>query len=222
MTLRNAALAAVVVFASGGLAVSPAWAARAVTLPSDLDLFATTGSGGPINPGVLVGFNPQPDPPGSPVPLLDLTDPTHPSLSLTGVGTYSILFGFNDASGTPYQFTLPTAPLQGNADGHASYSFLATAGDGSVFQMSFDLSGINGAAVGFNPQPDPPGFGGSIVGFSFQGDPMMSWTLDSGTLDGNGNFSPSGVLSFDQVPEPATMMLFGSGLLALGMVRRKD
>jgi hypothetical protein len=192
---------------------------RPPALPSHLNFFTTSGSGGPINPGMLVGFNPQPDPPGDGA-LLDLADRRHPSLTLTGSGAFTILFGFADPSGVAWQI-IPPDPVRG-VDGHASSRFLATAGDGSVFRLSFDISGIDGSIFGFNPQPDPPGdYADSFIGFAFVGDPMMSWTLESGDLGANGVFTPNATLAFDEVPEPMSLALLATGMAGLVAVRRR-
>lgn len=184
------------------------------TLPHNLEFFATSGPG-PVNPGVLVGFNPQPDPPGD-VARADLTNPIDPSITQPGVGPFTILFGLGVPGGSPFSFIVP--PGGPSRDG--LFSFLAT-GDGSVFRAGFDISGFAGGWVGFNPQPDPPGdFAGSFVGFEFTGDPTLHWTLEQGLLDGD-VFIPFGFKSFAVVPEPATLALFGTGLAALIGVRRR-
>jgi hypothetical protein len=148
----------------------------------------------------------------------DLTDPSHPTITQTGLGYYTVLFGLDDGSGTPYTFTplgsLPTVRTP-------TATFMATNGTGA-FEVTIDLSGMNGDAVGFNPQPDPPGdYANSFVGMEFYGDPMMSWTLDYGTLDPNGGFVPNGLLSFQEVPEPASLALLGVALGGLSLVRRR-
>lgn len=43
--------------------------------------FALTSRGGVVNPGVLVGFNPQPDPPGTPPTDISFSNSTNPVLS---------------------------------------------------------------------------------------------------------------------------------------------
>ncbi|MDP3768027.1 MAG: hypothetical protein Q8S13_08425, partial [Dehalococcoidia bacterium] len=50
-------------------------------------------SGGAINPGILVGFDPQPDPPGETETLLDITDGTSNTL-------------YNPVGSGPYRFHL--------------------------------------------------------------------------------------------------------------------
>ena len=200
---------------------APAWSVQTVnTLPIGLDWFATAGGGGPINPAVLVGFNPQPDPPGSPLPEIDLSNPSDPRLSLTGIGNYTVIFGFKDPSGTPYSYTSPGLPTP-NRDGVAQFSFLATAGDGEVFQVSAVLGGMTGAAVSFNPQPDPPDIA-NVVSFAFPGDPNLSFTVQDGSVDANGQFVPNGgLLDLSQIPEPTSLALLAAGVLALPAVRRR-
>jgi hypothetical protein len=179
-------------------------------LPTGLHSLATTGSG-PINPGVIVGFNPQPDPPGD-NPFIDFANPEHPGITQQGTGVFTIIFGLTGPTGDPFSYQFgQTAP---NSDGR--FSFLAL-GDGSVFQVNFDVGGLTGSWGSFNPQPDPPG----IIGFGFVGDPTLSWDIVPGTLDANGAFSPSGDPLIETV-EPATIALFGVGLAGIaGMRRRK-
>jgi hypothetical protein len=196
-----------------GLAGVPALASTtAITLPHNLDLFSTTG--GFVNPEVLVGFNPQPDPPGDNASP-DLTNPLDPSITQPGTGTFTILFGMKGPTGDPFSFNATGAP---NSDG--VYQFFVT-GDGSVFKVSFDIGGFNGSWVGFNPQPDPPGFGGSFVGFAFQGDASLQWNVQEGSLDTNGDFVSQGPLGFALVPEPAAVSILGLGLAGIGLARRK-
>ncbi len=183
-------------------------------LPHNLQYFATSGPG-PIDPGVLVGFNPQPDPPGD-IAKADLSNPVDPSITQLGTGNFTILFGLVGPGGTTFSFKVP--PGGPNADG--VFSFLAT-GDGSVFRAGFTISGFDGSWVGFNPQPDPPGdYGSSFVGFDFVGDATLHWTLEQGTLNGD-LFVPEGFLSFTAVPEPAPLAVLGFGLAALTTVRRR-
>jgi PEP-CTERM motif len=196
------------------------------TLPFGLDYFSTSGPG-PVNPGVLVGFNPQPDPPGDVGgrTMADLTNPGDPSFVQPGSGVFTILFGLTGPGGSPFSFILPgSGPMKlGNT---GLYSFLATDGS-SAFQVSFDISGFTGGWNGFNPQPDPPGdFANSFEGFSFfsapvEVDPKLGVTLVEGTLD-NGNFIPdAGAKSFALVPEPASLAVLGFSFAGLVAVRRR-
>jgi len=173
-------------------------------LPHELHVFATSGPG-PVDPAVLVGFNPQPEPPGN-VNAVSLRNPVDPSITLPGRGSFTVLFGMHGPTpGDPY--SIAPGIFTDHGDGTADYQFAVT-GDGSVFQASFDISGYGGGWVGFNPQPDPPGdFGLGSVGFVFDGDPMLTWHIDA-PLPGGNEFAP---LRFREVPEPA-----GLGLLLLG------
>jgi PEP-CTERM motif len=220
--LRHILAATAVTFACVGQA-----GAATITLPHSLDYFATSGPG-PINPGVLVGFNPQPDPPFIGRTLVDLINPTEPMFFQPGSGAFTILFGLAGPGGSPFTFTLPTGgpTVRGT---NATYSFMAMAGDGSVFQVGFDISGFTGGWAGFNPQPEPPGnYGSSFEGFSFNSapsafDPVLGVTMVEGILDINGDFIPDGgAKSFALVPEPATLAVLGFCLAGLLTVRRRQ
>ena len=154
------------------LLASPAFAAIVdlrPPLPRDLELFATSGPG-PINPGVLVGFNPQPDPPGD-VARADLGDPLHPFIAQPGAGLFSILIGLHPLGGVPFSFLAPTAAPR-NVDGHARVDVLAF-GDGSVFKAFGDGSvraafGDGSVFKGFGDGSVLGGFGdGSVFEISF-------------------------------------------------------
>ncbi len=191
------------------------------TLPTNLHVFDTAGPSGFINPGVLVGFNPQPDPPGDNA-AVDLVNPYAPtfdlpsSLFLLGDGSVTILFGIHGPGGDPVSFSLPGSDPMPNSDHRGTYQFDAFVGT-QGFQVTLDLSGFAGGWQGFNPQPDPPGFGGQFVGFSFIGDPAMTVHLDA--LDANGNVV--GPYAFTQAPEPASMLLVISGVVGLALRRKR-
>jgi hypothetical protein len=179
--------------------------------------FALTTSGGPINPGVIVGFNPQPDPPGDgdDGALIALLNPADPQLFSPAIGgSFTFLIGLlmpGDGSVLP----LPDAP---NTDGRTGERFML---GGHLFDIGLAFSGPGpvdpGSWVGFNPQPEPPGdvLG---VGFSFtvQGDPFATFNI---SIDGQ-------ALDFalaPGVPEPATwgLMLMGFGGLGAALRSRR-
>jgi PEP-CTERM motif len=195
------------------------FAASTPTLPHNLDYFGTAGPSGYINPGVLVGFNPQPDPPGDNA-MPDLTNPYEPVFTQPGVGEFTILFGIHDSAGSPVSFDLPTGgPIYNSDKGEYEYNFLAAVGS-QGFSVVLDLGGFDGSWQGFNPQPDPPGFGGQFVGFSFQStpaDPMMTMQLFA--LDPNGN--SAGPYAFTPAPEPMSLVLLGSGLAGILLRKRQ-
>lgn len=178
--------------------------------------FTLSSHGGPINPGVLVGFNPQPDPPGDVGrPTIDLSDPfapviTNPAES-EGWRFLLALTGFGDGSVIP----LPAFSRDGKLStrtllGDHVFLIGLLFGPGIVDQASL---------VGFNPQPDPPG--DVLAGaFNFQGpaDPFMAFSI---SVDGT-------PLSFTYanggVPEPAewVLMIVGFGLVGAAMRHRQN
>lgn len=170
--------------------------------PDGITGFALQTSGGPINPGVLVGFNPQPDPPGTPEPFLDLANPLRPSIIQEADGS---VFKFElSFTGLDAGLLLP-AVQKPNADGRTSFQFVL--GDGSVFVADLTFSGPGGVSgwVSFNPQPDPPG---SPIGYTvtFRGDASVALQLSE-------NGTP---LSFSAVPDASTWALMGLGFAAVG------
>ena len=176
--------------------------------PDGITGFALQTSGGPINPGVLVGFNPQPDPPGTPEPFLDLANSLRPSITQEADGS---VFKFElSFTGLDAGLLLP-AVQQPNADGNTNFRFVLA--DGSVFVADLTFSGPGGVSSwdSFNPQPDPPG---SPIGYTvdFGGDAGVALQL-----------SENGVpLSFAAVPEASTWALLGLGFAAVGgLARRK-
>ncbi len=193
---------------------SLAQAASVVTTPLPTHLFQFTTTGGLSNPGVILGFNPQPEPPGLPYGgTLDMSHPTAPSLLLPpALGSYSVLIGLL-IPGNPVRAMDPQpAP---NSDGNTGFE--VTFGDGSVFKIDLHIDGLIGDWASLNPQPLPPGFsalGTSFYGFT--GDPMA--TISIFELVPNGDPLP---LFFSLVPEPASMALLTLPLLATVALRRR-
>ena len=150
-----------VAFACALLGASAAHALPAVQIDSKQFLFALEASNGPANPGVAVGFNPQPDPPGEPLTLLDLLDATRPVLTVPAGGERSFRFLF--ALGTsgdvnPFELVLTAPPEPDrlaiearNRDGRTLLTI-------DAFVSISDGGHLDPASiVGFDPQPDPPG-----------------------------------------------------------------
>jgi hypothetical protein len=186
-----------------------AWAALNAYLPPNYTFpdgvigFELSTSGGPVNPGVLVGFNPQPDPPGTPEPYLNFANRFSPSVVQTADGS---VFKFElSFTGLDTGLLLP-AVQKPNVDGKTEFQFKLA--DGSVFVADLTFSGLGGVSswVSFNPQPDPPGSPlGYFVGFG--ADASVALQL-----------SENGVpLSF-MVPEPSTWALMGLGFATLGLL----
>lgn len=152
-------------------------------------------SGGPINPGLIVGFNPQPDPPG--MPILDLSNAMAPDIFQPDKQQFKFVISFQNTPG----LLLPAVDevgLGGFAFNYADHSFV----------VGLTFSGPGGVASwsSFNPQPDPPGDGlGYDVTFA-GGDASAGFTISE---DG----AP---LSFALAPEPSTWAMMGIGFAALG------
>jgi hypothetical protein len=184
--------------------------------------FALQSSGGIVNPAVLVGFNPQPEPPASvtelsfdypPDPVLLLRDQRNPP---GGMQMFDVFL----ALGVPavqFMFTDPALPRTGGSTVHTRATSL---GGDVAFDVFFDISSSSGgmidpgSLVGFNPQPEPPASFGGAFGMSFGIDMLSDAMVGVRVTDANGN-----ALTLRGVPEPAGLALAGLGILAF--VRRR-
>jgi hypothetical protein len=184
----------------------------AYTFPDGSAGFEFLTSGGPINPGVLVGFNPQPDPPGSPATTADLRDPTSPVFDQTTEAAAYLVTVSLLLPGTP-SLLLPAVQ---EADGSVTATCDGSVSkfcDGSVFKLSLAFRDITSWSL----PSDTEGFNPSGVYFqylvTFGGEPTFSLSITDG-----GN-----PLAFSPVPEPATWGLMVVGFVSLGaltMLRR--
>jgi hypothetical protein len=211
------------------LGASAAQALPAVQIDPSEFLFALQASNGPVNPGVEVGFNPQPDPPGEPLTLLDLLDSTRPVLTVPASGERSFRFLF--ALGTsgdvsPFELVLEPPPdpdrLRIEARDRNGKTLLTI----DAFVAFSDGGHLDPASiVGFDPQPDPPGAADSIgIDFSFFA-PAVGAGRGVGpfaTLSFEMHDAAGGVFSFKQVPEPATLMSVAMGLALLAGRRSRS
>jgi len=185
--------------------------------------FALASHGGPLNPGIIVGFNPQPDPPGDRGTFMDLSDAFAPTLFNSNHGGYRFQFYHTLGDGSVRPLDLP------NADGFTGFREVFGA---HVVEVTFQFGGgrIDPASwVGFNPQPDPPG-DGVAQDFSFipttnvpsfrafdangaaNGDAFVTFHV---SVDGN-------PLSFAlPTPEPGTWAMMVLGFGGAGAVLRR-
>ncbi len=172
----------------------------------------TLTSDGLLLPAVLVEFNPQPDPPGTPPTFLSLTDPTAAMFTNTSTGSYAFVMSFLNLLPDGCHATSISAP---NSDGvGAGLSCSGALGDDPDVAIDVGLTFEGPAGVkdwgSFNPQPDPPG---DVAGFTmtFPADAtlIVRISADDTPLD----FS---------VPEPGTLGLFGTALVGLAAWRRRQ
>jgi hypothetical protein len=190
------------------------------------DGFLLQGRGGVVSPLVLVGFDPQPDPPGDPVTRLDATSPVQPQLVIPnqsnppgGVQLFDLFLALEvagvDLTIVPSVFpsdTVPTLELEVRQ---------ASRTGPLLFDVFFDFATSSGglvepgSVVGFDPQPDPPGQFGATFGLTLGFSRLSEVTVAMRTVDAQGNR-----LSLATVPEPSSALGFAFGLAACARARR--
>ncbi len=204
--------------------LAAAWSAPAAASP----YFALATTGGAVNPGIYVGFNPQPDPPGTPPTTISFDIATSPLLTYIPPGpcepgscsagdNFGFVMSFTGI-GNPTLNPPPDPEIvldEVNTLFQASRtSFDFNVGD-HVFSVTIELFGPSAVEnwSSFNPQPDPPGDGfGYQFNFAAAGDPGVTFNI---TEDGH-------QLSFQSAtPIPAALPLFGTGLGVLGLLARR-
>jgi hypothetical protein len=212
-----------------GLALAAGLTALTGTAEADV-YYLLSSQGAIVNPGIYLGFNPQPDPPGTQnsISLIDATNPVVSYFppgpctpSECGAGdTVDFVMSLVGLGSSP-AITAPLDPVFHvfEADsifpGYSETSFSVMAA-GHDFEGVIDIFGP-GAAVGwsaFNPQPDPPGDGFAFE-FSFPapGDPGLSFAL---TEDGTPlNFQLQQTF---QTPLPPALPLFATVLAGIGLL----
>jgi hypothetical protein len=212
--LLAAAVAAGVSLAAAGSANAAlnAYLPPNYTFPSGFQGFKLASHGGDFNPGVLVGFNPQPDPPGDNT-MIGLGNPGDPELNNpANGGAFNFLIALLDLGDGS---VIPGNPIEPpNSDGFTGFRTFVGGHDISV-GLQFGGSPIESFSWGsFNPQPDPPGdwIGGSV---GFAGDPFMRLRM---SVDGTPEtFTLAGT------PEPGTwaLMLLGFGAAGAALRARR-
>lgn len=124
--------------------------------------FALQSSGGIVNPGVLVGFNPQPEPPARitelsfaypPDPVLVLRDQENPD---DGLQIFDVFLALN-VDGLLFSFSDPVEPPAGIGATSVVMTRATSAGGDVLFDVLFQISSSSGgilapgSLVGFNP-----------------------------------------------------------------------
>ena len=181
-----------------------------------------------LNPGVLVGFNPQPEPPLR--ISADLSEPVYPSWTWSsdepapadthGYG-FIVAFDFGSAVDIRYDTTLMARP---DASNHYEFGFTAS-GITDQFIVGLDFSEGSGtfnpaSFVSFNPQPEPPLFQGmDFQAFEFNMTPASPTEIAVTMSVRNEDLRAFGVFS-PEVPEPSGCLLMCVGVLAIGGYHR--
>ncbi len=176
------------------------------TFPDGTSGFALATFGGVLNPGILVGFNPQPDPPGAPLPSLDLAVRDHPVVTESYGTTFSFVLSVGGGPG----LLLP-AVQKPSYDADIG-KFITNYGfeyGGKSFEVDLEFSGPGSSITwsAFNPQPDPPGDIASYA-IGFTGDASVGIQIQE-----NGKN-----LSFSAMPERSTWAMMGLGFAAVGVI----
>jgi hypothetical protein len=193
--------------AAVAVALAATVAARATTVNWD-HAFALQSAGGLQNPGVLVGFNPQPEPPAR-ITELDTSVPPEPVLILRDQenpdGGHQLFDVFLALAHPGVQFSF-TGPVQVNKT--TVHTQARDDAGAALFDIQFEIVSSSGGVVdpgslvGFNPQPEPPaGYLGGF-GMTFGIDSLSDVFVTLRVFDSEGT-----QLSFAEVPAPGGFAL---------------
>ncbi|MBL8699878.1 MAG: PEP-CTERM sorting domain-containing protein [Alphaproteobacteria bacterium] len=191
------------------------------------------GSGGLIDPVLLVGFDPQPDPPGARSDL-GLLLPAAPTLALRDVSDppggrqfFDVFFGLllpaTPGLLLPYlPFDLVPDPIAPAPTGTVHLRAVDRAG-ATLVDIFVDFASSSGgvldgaSAVAFDPQPEPPGDFplGKAFGLEFAMTSLSDVTLTLRMSDAAGT-----AISFAPVPEPGGLALLFAALTSLAISNR--
>ena len=163
---------------------------------------------GLLLPAVLVGFNPQPEPPGIGGTTLDLTDPTHPTLFNPATGDFLFHFsivGFGDGSVRPSGITDGTSNLHHELGGG---HFLDATFNFSPSPFGWDL---------LTPRVAPPG---NFFAAHLDYTGVDPWAFFEIRIDGGDPLSFSLAPTDGGIPEPSAWALMLAGFGATGIVLR--
>jgi len=176
---------------------------------------------------VLVGFDPQPEPPADARAVLDLSDRTAPLLILREQSNPPgglQLFDFFLAVDVGQTIAIIPCVLPSDLEPRLELEVRADTATGPIlFEIFADFSTSSGglvdpgSVVGFDPQPDPPGEFGARFGLTLAFDRLsdVQVRFSMAALDG----AP---LAFTQVPEPSAVALLGLGVAACAASRRRS
>jgi hypothetical protein len=189
--------------------------------------FALQSRGAGLDPAVLVGFDPQPEPPADARAALDLSDRTAPLLILreqTNPPGGLQLFDFFLAVDLGQTITIIPCILPSDVSPRLELEVRADSVTGPIlFAVFADFSTSSGglvdreSVVGFDPQPDPPGEFGASFGVTLAFDRLSDVQVRFSMAPPDG--AP---LAFTQVPEPSAVALLGLGVATCAASRRRS